>query len=138
VNGNICLPPNTWQHWRMLVADQDATGICSSAPAARSSYGAGRGVAYQVPGRCSQQIDSDGCVARRSGVRCSSDLRSVSAAPGGEYLCRRHTGPTVHPMPPMAVDLVRRATRLPRDLRGRPSVVPRPSTWAPHRVGQQV
>jgi FtsP/CotA-like multicopper oxidase with cupredoxin domain len=24
VNGNVCLPPDTWQHWRMLVADQDA------------------------------------------------------------------------------------------------------------------
>jgi hypothetical protein len=24
VNGNICIPLNTWQHWRMLVADQDA------------------------------------------------------------------------------------------------------------------
>jgi len=24
VNGNLCLPPNTWQHWRMLVADQDS------------------------------------------------------------------------------------------------------------------
>jgi FtsP/CotA-like multicopper oxidase with cupredoxin domain len=24
VNGDICIPPNTWQHWRMLVADQDA------------------------------------------------------------------------------------------------------------------
>jgi FtsP/CotA-like multicopper oxidase with cupredoxin domain len=24
VNGDVCVPPNTWQHWRMLVADQDA------------------------------------------------------------------------------------------------------------------
>jgi len=24
VNGNICMPANSWQHWRMLVADQDA------------------------------------------------------------------------------------------------------------------
>ena len=24
VNGDICMPANTWQHWRMLVADQDA------------------------------------------------------------------------------------------------------------------
>ena len=24
VNGNICMPNNEWQHWRMLVADQDA------------------------------------------------------------------------------------------------------------------
>ena len=24
VNGDICMPPDTWQHWRMLVADQDA------------------------------------------------------------------------------------------------------------------
>jgi len=24
VNGNVCLPPDTWQHWRMLVADQDS------------------------------------------------------------------------------------------------------------------
>jgi hypothetical protein len=24
VNGNLCMPPNTWQHWRMLVADQDS------------------------------------------------------------------------------------------------------------------
>jgi len=24
VNGAICMPPNTWQHWRMLVADQDS------------------------------------------------------------------------------------------------------------------
>jgi FtsP/CotA-like multicopper oxidase with cupredoxin domain len=24
VNGNICMPPNTWQHWRVLVADQDS------------------------------------------------------------------------------------------------------------------
>ncbi len=24
VNGNLCLPENTWQHWRMLVADRDA------------------------------------------------------------------------------------------------------------------
>src|SRR5210317_2231481 len=24
VNGNVCMPPNTWQHWRMLIADQDA------------------------------------------------------------------------------------------------------------------
>jgi FtsP/CotA-like multicopper oxidase with cupredoxin domain len=24
VSGNICLPPNTWQHWRMLIADSDA------------------------------------------------------------------------------------------------------------------
>jgi FtsP/CotA-like multicopper oxidase with cupredoxin domain len=24
VNGAVCLPPDTWQHWRMLVADQDA------------------------------------------------------------------------------------------------------------------
>ncbi len=23
-NGNICMPPNTWQHWRTLVADQDS------------------------------------------------------------------------------------------------------------------
>ena len=23
-NGDVCVPPNTWQHWRMLVADQDA------------------------------------------------------------------------------------------------------------------
>jgi FtsP/CotA-like multicopper oxidase with cupredoxin domain len=24
VNGDVCVPQNTWQHWRMLVADQDA------------------------------------------------------------------------------------------------------------------
>lgn len=24
VNGDVCMPPNTWQNWRMLVADQDA------------------------------------------------------------------------------------------------------------------
>ncbi|MDH3903274.1 MAG: multicopper oxidase domain-containing protein, partial [Xanthomonadales bacterium] len=24
VNGNVCMPPDTWQHWRMLIADQDA------------------------------------------------------------------------------------------------------------------
>ncbi len=24
VNGNICMPPDTWQHWRVLVADQDS------------------------------------------------------------------------------------------------------------------
>ena len=24
VNGNVCMPANTWQHWRMLIADQDA------------------------------------------------------------------------------------------------------------------
>jgi FtsP/CotA-like multicopper oxidase with cupredoxin domain len=24
VNGDVCVPPDTWQHWRMLVADQDA------------------------------------------------------------------------------------------------------------------
>jgi FtsP/CotA-like multicopper oxidase with cupredoxin domain len=24
VNGDVCVPPNTWQHWRMLVADQDS------------------------------------------------------------------------------------------------------------------
>ena len=24
VDGNICLPPNTWQHWRVLIADADA------------------------------------------------------------------------------------------------------------------
>jgi hypothetical protein len=24
VNGDVCVPENTWQHWRMLVADQDA------------------------------------------------------------------------------------------------------------------
>jgi hypothetical protein len=24
VGGNVCIPENTWQHWRMLVADQDA------------------------------------------------------------------------------------------------------------------
>jgi hypothetical protein len=24
VNGNVCMPSNTWQHWRMLIADQDA------------------------------------------------------------------------------------------------------------------
>ena len=24
VGGNICMPPNTWQHWRMLIADQDS------------------------------------------------------------------------------------------------------------------
>ena len=24
VNGNVCMPVNTWQHWRMLIADQDA------------------------------------------------------------------------------------------------------------------
>jgi FtsP/CotA-like multicopper oxidase with cupredoxin domain len=24
VGGNICMPPNTWQHWRVLLADRDA------------------------------------------------------------------------------------------------------------------
>jgi len=24
VNGDVCMPPDTWQNWRMLVADQDA------------------------------------------------------------------------------------------------------------------
>jgi FtsP/CotA-like multicopper oxidase with cupredoxin domain len=24
VTGNLCLPPNTWQHWRLLLADRDA------------------------------------------------------------------------------------------------------------------
>ncbi len=24
VNGNVCLPANTWQHWRVLIADQDS------------------------------------------------------------------------------------------------------------------
>jgi FtsP/CotA-like multicopper oxidase with cupredoxin domain len=24
VNGDVCVPPDTWQHWRMLVADQDS------------------------------------------------------------------------------------------------------------------
>jgi hypothetical protein len=24
VGGDVCIPANTWQHWRMLVADQDA------------------------------------------------------------------------------------------------------------------
>jgi FtsP/CotA-like multicopper oxidase with cupredoxin domain len=24
VNGNLCMPPDTWQHWRVLVADRDA------------------------------------------------------------------------------------------------------------------
>jgi hypothetical protein len=24
VAGNLCMPPNTWQHWRLLVADRDA------------------------------------------------------------------------------------------------------------------
>jgi len=24
VNGDLCVPPNTWQHWRLLLADRDA------------------------------------------------------------------------------------------------------------------
>lgn len=75
-NGNICLPPDTWQHWRMLVADQDSRLVdlefgagCELALMARD--GVWRS---QVPGSVTgNTLTLTGASRADLAVRCSSD-----------------------------------------------------------------
>ena len=76
VNGNVCMPANTWQHWRMLVADQDARLVdleigsqCEVALMARD--GVWR---TQVPKEITDNILTlTGASRADLAVRCSSD-----------------------------------------------------------------
>lgn len=76
VNGNLCMQPNTWQHWRMLVADEDAR-------LRDLQFGAGCEVKLmardgiwrtQVPGNiAANTLSLTGASRADVAVRCSSD-----------------------------------------------------------------
>ncbi len=70
VNGNLCMPRDTWQHWRVLIADRDATARtvavgsnCEVALMARD--GVWRTEVPKLLG--TNSISTDRRVARRSG-----------------------------------------------------------------------
>jgi FtsP/CotA-like multicopper oxidase with cupredoxin domain len=69
VNGNTCLPPDTWQQWRTLVADQDFRLV-------DLSFGAGCDGAWrtQVPGSVpANTLTLTGASRADLAVRCSAD-----------------------------------------------------------------
>lgn len=101
VNGNVCVPQDTWQNWRVLVADQDARLVdievgdgCEVALMARD--GVWR---TEVPGALpGNQLTLTGASRADLAVRCSSDS-TISV--GGNQLANIYvdgpSDPSVHP-----------------------------------------
>ncbi len=100
-NGNICVPPNTWQHWRMLVADQDARLV-------DLEFGAGCEVALmardgvwrtQVPGPVgANMLTLTGASRADLAVRCSSDSAiSVGGTQVANIYVEGTEDPSMHP-----------------------------------------
>jgi FtsP/CotA-like multicopper oxidase with cupredoxin domain len=101
VNGNICLPPDTWQHWRMLVADQDSRLV-------DLEFGAGCELALmardgvwrtQAPGAVdANTLTLTGASRADLAVRCSSDSTvSVGGTQVANIYVDGTPDPTVHP-----------------------------------------
>jgi FtsP/CotA-like multicopper oxidase with cupredoxin domain len=123
VAGNVCMPPNTWQHWRLLLADRDAK-------AKTVTVGAGCEVALmardgvwrtEVPKVLpTNSLSLTGASRADLAVRCSADstIRVGSTVVGNIFV-----DGTADPLPhPWAADgsstwLSQRPTYL-RDLRG--------------------
>ena len=101
VNGNVCLPPETWQHWRMLVADQDARLVdleigagCEVALMARD--GVWR---TDVPGDVvDNKLTLTGASRADLAVRCSNDSTiSVGGTQVANIYVDGPTDPAPHP-----------------------------------------
>jgi len=76
VNGNICMPPDTWQHWRTLVADQDArlTDLVFGAGCEVKLMARDGVWRTQVPGDvASNTLTLTGASRADLAVRCSTD-----------------------------------------------------------------
>jgi FtsP/CotA-like multicopper oxidase with cupredoxin domain len=101
VGGNLCVPPDTWQHWRVLLADRDArTKTVEVGPNCEVALMARDGVwRTEVPKLLtSNSIDLTGASRADLAVRCSddSDIR-VDNDPVASIFVDGTADPTGHP-----------------------------------------
>lgn len=101
IDGNICTPPNTWQHWRVLLADRDAKSKtltfgdqCEVALMARD--GVWR---TEVPKLLTgNSISLTGASRADFAIRCSADSNiSVGNQPVASIFVDGVTDTSVHP-----------------------------------------
>jgi len=105
VNGNYVMPPNTWQHWRVLLADRDAKpknlvigSQCEVALMARD--GVWRTAVPNVLSSSGSDtsISLTGASRADLAVRCSSDASiKVGSTTVGNIYVDGTSDPTVHP-----------------------------------------
>ena len=135
VVGNLCMPPNTWQHWRVLLADRDArtktvsvTSGCEAALMARDGIWR-----TEVPKVLSTgSIDLTGASRADLAVRCTAD---ATLSVGNEVVGNIYVDGTEDPGPhPWAEDGTSTwsSYRPTSGISGeRPPPTPRPSAWGP-------
>jgi FtsP/CotA-like multicopper oxidase with cupredoxin domain len=125
VNGNICMPPNTWQHWRVLVADRDSRLMdlevgtqCEVKLLARDGVWRTR-----VPGPVAgNRLTLTGASRADLAVRCSADSSmTLGGTPVARVFVDGVSDASVHPYAADGVSTW--ASNRPaylRDLRGQP------------------
>ena len=104
-SGNLCAPPDTWQHWRMLVADQDARLVdlqigpeCEMALLARDGVWRTEAPAFVT----SNTLTLTGASRADFAVRCSADS-SISI--GGVEVAKVYVDGAADPSPhPFGID----------------------------------
>jgi FtsP/CotA-like multicopper oxidase with cupredoxin domain len=101
VNGNLCMPPDTWQHWRILLADRDSRAkTVEVGPQCEVALMARDGVwRTEVPASLpSGSVTITGASRADLAVRCSGDSAiSVAGQVVANVFVDGVADPSVHP-----------------------------------------
>jgi len=102
VNGDLCMPPDTWQHWRLLLADRDAIPKTVSVGAGCEIALMARDGVWRTEAPKQLQtnsLDLTGASRADLAVRCSSDASiSVGSQNVANIIVTGQQGdPLVHP-----------------------------------------
>lgn len=123
INGNICMPPNTWQHWRVLIADRDARLMDLQVGAQCEVKLLARDGVWrtQVPGAvASNRLTLTGASRADLAIRCSGDSSlTLGGTQVGQVFVDGVSDASVHPFAADGVSTW--ASKRPgylRDLRG--------------------